>query len=54
MAKGGDSWRHLTRAGFGLATYLLLNVAATVCFKESGTDVERTWFYFSRKTKESL
>ncbi len=44
--EGGVPRRCLARAGFGLAIYLLLNVAATICFKESGTDAERTWFYF--------
>jgi len=46
MADGGVPCGDLARAGFGLAIYLLLNVAATICFKESGTDAERTWFYF--------
>jgi len=43
----GAARRRRVRAALGLAVYVLLGVAASLCFKECGTDAERTWFYFT-------
>ncbi len=35
------------RAAWGLVGYTILNLLASFCFKECGTDAQHTWLYFA-------